>query len=106
MPRMEIRVPEDDVRAADVGKVDIIHDEKAQDITAITSAFANLTRGQAIRKFWRLYGTILLTSIGAMYAGYAASVIGSIIANEGFIRQFATVTDSETGARVLASTHV
>ncbi|PNH33485.1 hypothetical protein VD0002_g1342 [Verticillium dahliae] len=83
MPRMEIRVSEDEVRAADVGKVDIIHDEKAQDITAITSAFANLT-----------------------YAGYAASVIGSIIANEGFIRQFATVTDSETGARVLASTHV
>lgn len=43
MPRMEIRVSEDEVRAADVGKVDIIHDEKAQDITAITSAFANLT---------------------------------------------------------------
>ncbi|KAG7112167.1 MFS transporter fmqE like protein [Verticillium longisporum] len=103
---MEPRVSEGDVQAVDLGKVDIIHDEKAQDITAITSAFANLTRGQAIRKFWRLYGTILLTSVGAMYAGYAASVIGSIIANEGFIRQFATVTDSETGARVLASTHV
>ncbi|KAG7149040.1 High-affinity hexose transporter ght4 like protein [Verticillium longisporum] len=102
---MEPRVSEGDVQAVDLGKVDIIHDEKAQDITAITSAFANLTRGQAIRKFWRLYGTILLTSVGAMYAGYAASVIGSIIANEGFIRQFATVTDSETGARVLASTH-
>ncbi|CRK44185.1 hypothetical protein BN1723_000871 [Verticillium longisporum] len=106
MPKMEPRVSEGDVQAVDLGKVDIIHDEKAQDITAITSAFANLTRGQAIRKFWRLYGTILLTSVGAMYAGYAASVIGSIIANEGFIRQFATVTDSETGARVLASTHV
>lgn len=42
------------------------HDEKPQDITAITSAFANLTRGQAIKKFWRLYATVLLTAFGAM----------------------------------------
>jgi hypothetical protein len=41
--------------------------EKPQEMTAITSAFANLTRGQSIRKFWRLYATVLLTSIGAMY---------------------------------------
>ncbi|KAH7363304.1 general substrate transporter [Plectosphaerella cucumerina] len=80
--------------------------DKPQDMTAITSAFANLTRGQSIRKFWRLYATVLMTSIGAMYAGYAASVIGSIIANEGFIRQFATVTDPDTGEPALASTHV
>lgn len=40
------------------------------------------------------------------YSGYGHSVIGSIIANEGFIEQFATVTDPETGAPALNSTHV
>lgn len=32
--------------------------------------------------------------------------MGSIVANEGFIKQFATVTDPETGARVLDATHI
>ena len=40
------------------------------------------------------------------YSGYGHSVIGSIIANEGFIEQFATVTDPETGAPALNSPHV
>lgn len=33
-------------------------------------------------------------------------MIGSIIANEGFIKQFATVIDAETGEPALNSTHV
>ncbi|KAM0334488.1 hypothetical protein ACHAQA_001517 [Verticillium albo-atrum] len=103
---MERRNSGGEVQVEDLGKTDTFHEEKAQDVTAITSAFANLTRGQAIRKFWRLYATILTTSIGAMYAGYAASVIGSIIANKGFIKQFATVIDSETGEPALSSTHI
>ncbi|KAJ4256805.1 hypothetical protein NW762_008901 [Fusarium torreyae] len=87
-------------------KHDIAHDEAAVDMTPITSAFAHLTRAECIRKFWRLYLSVLMVSVGAMYAGYASSVIGSIIANEGFIKQFATVTDPATGEPALASTHV
>lgn len=34
------------------------------------------------------------------------SVVGSIVANQGFINQFATVTDPETGERVLDAKHV
>ena len=50
----------------DIDKANTIHNEKPQDITEITSAFANLTRGQAIRKFRRQYATVLLTSLGTM----------------------------------------
>lgn len=32
--------------------------------------------------------------------------MGNIVANEGFIKQFATVADPETGAMVLNATHV
>lgn len=39
------------------------------------------------------------------YAGYVSSVIGSIIANQGFIDQFATVTNAE-GVRELSTTHI
>ncbi|KFA56515.1 hypothetical protein S40293_01180 [Stachybotrys chartarum IBT 40293] len=80
--------------------------EKESDSIEVTSAFANLTRAQCIRKFWRLYLSVLSVSLGAMYAGYGHSVIGSIIANEGFIQQFATVTDPETGGLALSSTHI
>lgn len=45
---------------------DTLPTDKPQDMTAITSAFANLTRGQCIKKFWRLYATVLMTSVGAM----------------------------------------
>ncbi|KAG8353792.1 hypothetical protein FVEN_g8177 [Fusarium venenatum] len=67
------------------------HDEKkgAGDV-APTSAFVGLTRAQSVRKFWRLYVTGLGVSLAGMYAGYANSVIGSIIVNEGFIEYFAT----------------
>jgi MFS family permease len=40
------------------------------------------------------------------YAGYANSVIGSIIANQGFIEAFATVKDPETGAPALEPNHI
>ena len=40
------------------------------------------------------------------YAGYANSVIGSIVANQGFIDQFATVTDEETGEPALNANHI
>lgn len=48
----------------------------------------------------------MLTLCQTRYAGYAGSVVGSIIANQGFINQFATVTDSETGQPALDSNHV
>lgn len=46
------------------------------------------------------------TNVDFRYAGYANSVIGSIIANEGFIRYFATVTDPDTGKPALDSQHI
>ncbi|KAJ0415216.1 general substrate transporter [Aspergillus carlsbadensis] len=70
------------------------------------SAFANMSRGQCIRKFWRLYGAGLIVSLGGMYVGYSGAVIGNIVANEGFINQFATVTDPDTGEPALKSSHL
>lgn len=40
------------------------------------------------------------------YIGYANSVIGSIIANKGFIEHFATVVDRETGEPALDAMHI
>lgn len=40
------------------------------------------------------------------YIGYANSVVGSIIANKGFIDHFATVTDPETGEPALDTMHI
>ncbi|KAF9874256.1 MFS hexose transporter [Colletotrichum karsti] len=75
-------------------------------VVSVTSAFAGWTRAACIKKFWRLYITGLLVSLGGMYAGYANSVIGSLVANEGFIKQFATVSDPQTGHPALDATHV
>ncbi|KAH7258754.1 hypothetical protein MRS44_009735 [Fusarium solani] len=83
------------------------HGEKgAHEATAVTSAFAGLTRAQCVKKFWRLYITGLGVSLAGMYAGYANSVIGSIIANEGFIQYFATVEDPDTGKPALNAQHI
>lgn len=58
---------------------DVPQNEKANDeITPITSAFAGLTRAQAVRKFWRLYATGLMVSIGAMYASLALLVCATL----------------------------
>lgn len=40
------------------------------------------------------------------YAGYANAVIGSIIANRGFIQQYGTVRNKRTGALELSATHI
>jgi MFS family permease len=40
------------------------------------------------------------------YAGYANSVIGSIVANRGFIAQYGTVKDPKTGKLALNATHI
>jgi hypothetical protein len=40
------------------------------------------------------------------YAGYANSVIGSIVANRGFINQYGTVRDNKTGALALNANHI
>jgi len=42
----------------------------------------------------------------ARYAGYANSVIGSIVANQGFINQYGTVRDPQTGKLALNATHI
>ncbi|KAH7143442.1 general substrate transporter [Dactylonectria macrodidyma] len=82
-------------------------DEKGNtETTPITSSYANWSRAECVRKFWRLYVTGLGVSLAGMYAGYANSVIGSIIANQGFIQFFATVTDPDTGEPALNSQHI
>lgn len=43
---------------------------------------------------------------GDRYAGYANSVIGSIVANQGFINQYGTVKDPKTGKLALNATHI
>ncbi|KAG4259894.1 hypothetical protein FPRO03_12544 [Fusarium proliferatum] len=91
----------------DIVQAELEHDEKkGTGDVAPTSAFASLTRAQCVRKFWRLYITGLGVSLAGMYAGYANSVIGSIIANEGFIEYFATVKDPQTGKPALNSQHI
>ena len=40
------------------------------------------------------------------YAGYCNSVVGSIVANKGFIQAFGTVHDPKTGKLVLDAHHV
>jgi hypothetical protein len=66
--------------ADELGHIDDVpQNEKANDeITPITSAFAGLTRAQAVRKFWRLYATGLMVSIGAMYASLALLVCATL----------------------------
>ncbi|KAF5006850.1 hypothetical protein FDECE_6797 [Fusarium decemcellulare] len=81
-------------------------EKKGHDPAQVTSAFAGLTRAECVQKFWRLYITGLGVSLAGMYAGYANSVIGSIIANEGFIKYFATVKDPDTGEPALDSQHI
>ncbi|KAH7073250.1 general substrate transporter [Paraphoma chrysanthemicola] len=70
------------------------------------SAFATYTRAQCMRKFWRLYLGGLGSCIAGLYAGYANAVIGSIVANQGFINEYATVTDKATGKPALSATHI
>ncbi|KAJ4334935.1 hypothetical protein N0V95_009041 [Ascochyta clinopodiicola] len=72
----------------------------------IISAFANWSRSACIKTFWRLYLTGLLVSTGGMYVGYLVSAVGNIIANQGFIDAFATVTDPQTGKPALDANHV
>ncbi|KAL2752048.1 hypothetical protein ACRALDRAFT_1083634 [Sodiomyces alcalophilus JCM 7366] len=85
----------------DDGKNDSSHG-----ITPVTSAFADWKRGPLVRKFWRLYLTGVTVCIGAMYIGYGNSVVGSIIANRGFVQQFATVTNPDTGQPDLDAQHI
>ncbi|KAI8308017.1 Alpha-glucosides permease MPH3 [Colletotrichum sp. SAR11_59] len=80
--------------------------KEGAEVTPITSAFADWGGVKCIKKFWRLYACGLSASLAGMYAGYANSVVGSIVANEGFIKQFATVRDPKTGQPALNANHV
>ncbi|KAH7114282.1 general substrate transporter [Dendryphion nanum] len=80
--------------------------QPADEIPPVTSAFANWTKAQCVKKFWRLYITGLGVAMAGMYAGYANSVIGSIIVNQGFINQFGTVKDPQTGKLALNANHI
>ncbi|ROT37977.1 general substrate transporter [Sodiomyces alkalinus F11] len=81
-------------------------DENPHGVTPVTSAFADWKRGPLVRKFWRLYLTGVMVCVGGMYIGYGNSVVGSIIANRGFVQQFATVTNPDTGEPDLDAHHL
>lgn len=48
------------------------------------SAFADFSRTQILRKFWRLYFFGLGVSLAGMYTGYTLTAPGNIVANEGW----------------------
>ncbi|OCF31720.1 hypothetical protein I316_06527 [Kwoniella heveanensis BCC8398] len=83
----------DDVQAsyaeAEKGKDEVDNDH--------FTAFAGLSRYQAMRKFWRACLFCLVTAFGVVMDGYQTSLPGSVLANEGFIKQFGTVVDAATG---------
>ncbi|KAL2830722.1 general substrate transporter [Aspergillus pseudoustus] len=78
----------------------------SSDPPQVISAFTTLNRSQALRKFWRLFALGASISVSGMYIGYAQSISGSIVANQGFIDQFATVNDPATGLPALDANHV
>ncbi|KAH8885823.1 general substrate transporter [Thozetella sp. PMI_491] len=84
----------------------MLEDSKDLDERRIISAFASWTRARCVKHFWRLYLTGLGCALCGMYAGYANSVIGSIIVNQGFIDTFATVKDPQTGKPALDTQHI
>lgn len=56
-----------DIKMSPITAEGTAHMEKSsEEVTAITSQFAHLTRRQCVRRFWRLYITVLSVSIGAM----------------------------------------
>ncbi|KAG4429383.1 hypothetical protein IFR05_015140 [Cadophora sp. M221] len=81
------------------------HDGTYITTPVVLSNYASMSSGACIKKFWRLFCTGTLTSVGAMYYGYTLSAVGSIIANQGFIDYFATVTDPTTGLPALDAQH-
>ncbi|WVW82919.1 hypothetical protein I302_104933 [Kwoniella bestiolae CBS 10118] len=62
-----------------------------------TTAFAGLSRIQAMRKFWRACTFCMITAFGVIMDGYQTSLPGSVLANSGFIKQFGTVVNPTTG---------
>ncbi|KAH7039567.1 general substrate transporter [Microdochium trichocladiopsis] len=91
----------------DVDHVDLVKAESGDDeVPPVISAFAELTRNQAMWKFKRLYLNGLLVCVAALYAGYANSVVGSIVANQGFIDYFGSTRDPATGKLALNPQYV
>ncbi|WWC69298.1 uncharacterized protein I206_103236 [Kwoniella pini CBS 10737] len=72
-------------------------DKMRNELEDHTTAFAGLTRIQAIRKFWRASLFCMITAFGVIMDGYQTSLPGSVLANAGFIKQFGTVVDATTG---------
>ncbi|RSH82354.1 uncharacterized protein EHS24_007321 [Apiotrichum porosum] len=87
-----------------IDKADRAADDGFADIPL--SKFAAMPTSQLIRKFWRLYLCGLSVSLAAMYIGYTVSTPGNVVANQGFINQFGTVHNAQTGALELNASHI
>lgn len=115
-----IRVPIAGDKPADPVLVDDVQDEKVvPEEVLLRSKFADLSKVQILRKFWRLALTGVAVSFGGMYAGYCISAAGNIVANpgmsassladvadrSGFINQFGTIR-AANGTLSLDALHV
>lgn len=90
MNRSDSYIDEDE-KKADITQVEDVNEPRDGEIPV--SAFVNLTTGQTVRKFWRLYAHALMIALGTLYVGYAIAIGGSIIANAGFIEVSIAETD-------------
>jgi hypothetical protein len=69
---------------------------------AVRSKWESLPRLQIRRLFWKLALCCLAVAFSAFLDGYPVTLADNLIANTGFIKQFATEVDS-TGAPIITA---
>ncbi|OCF30852.1 hypothetical protein I316_07485 [Kwoniella heveanensis BCC8398] len=85
------------------------HDLDGLDVTvppeldAIRSAWDDLSFKQSLRLFWRGVLVCFLAGFSSFTDGYQIAIVGNIIGFEGFIKQFGTDINPETGGPMLAA---
>ncbi|WRT67706.1 uncharacterized protein IL334_004678 [Kwoniella shivajii] len=78
-------------------QTDTLDANKGEAYNDHVTAFAGLSRIQAMRKFWRACLFCFITAFGVIMDGYQTSLPGSVLANAGFIKQFGTIVNPTTG---------
>ncbi|RSH91967.1 hypothetical protein EHS25_009337 [Saitozyma podzolica] len=84
----------DEVKVAPLEMIEDVDGQKGSATGFLKSNYADWTRRQLIRKFWRMYLFGLLVSFSGLFAGYIDTAPGSVVANQGFIKQFGTVVEN------------
>ena len=86
----------------EAGTVNGVNHSKAP----LESEFVNLTRWQATRIFWKSTVLCVMAMVAVLMDGYAQSIPGSIVSNQGFINQFGTIVNAKTGKLSLNAHYV